>query len=400
MANSTPPARVPSARVARHRPTLLHSFTRATQPLRALARATIFFLKVFPMLPSRPIDWVTRPPLVEKVIYPTRFGHAEGDLYRPSTGGPHPGIVVCLGVVPFGVEHPQVAVLGKALARAGFAALLYWSPAMRDFRLDPEDVENIPLAYRWLIDQPYVDPDRSGLLGTCVGGSFSLMAAASPLIRHRVAFIGAYAPFSSMRTFTHDIASATCSSAHGREPWQVDPLTRKVFLHSLTALLEPGEAGRLRSAFTAGDGHLDDAGLSADGQAVYSLLTAPDADHAQRALHRLPPGIQERLDLLSPMNYLKEIHAPLIVLLHDQGDQVIPVGESRRLCSALATHVGVRYTEMHFQHLDPLKGKLPLFRLVGELGKFFRAVYPMFRQAAFCQPAKRRPALPQAVPSS
>lgn len=375
MANPTLSAQAPSARIEQQ------IFKHATQPVRALSRATIFFLKVFPMLPSRPVDWVTPPPLVEKGIYPTRFGQAEGDLYQPSTGGPHPGIVVCLGVVPFGVDHPQVTVLGKALARAGFAALLYWSPAMRDFRLDPEDIENIPLAYRWLIEQAYVDPARSGLLGTCVGGSFSLMAAASPLIRDRVAFVSAYAPYSSMRTFTQDIASATRSSGDKREPWQVDPLTRKVFLHSVTALLEADEAERLRNMFAAEGGDLNNVGLSAEGQAVYSLLTAQNRDDAERSLQSLPPNVQERLDVLSPMNYLEGIHAPLIVLLHDQGDQVIPVGESRRLHSALAGHSGVRYTEMQFQHLDPLKGKLPLLRLVQELGKFFRAVYPMFRQA-------------------
>jgi hypothetical protein len=222
-------------------PHRLPVFTRATRPIRAVAKAAIFFLKVFPMLPSRPVDWVTSPPVIEKVRYPTRFGQAEGDLYRPRACGPHPGIVVCLGVVPFGVDHPQVPRLGKALARAGFAALLYWSPAMRDFRLDPEDIENIALAYRWFIEQPSVDPARSGLLGTCVGGAFALMAAASPLIRDRVGFIGAYAPYSSMWTFARDIASATCSCGDGREPWRVDPLTRKVFVHSLTAWLEPGE---------------------------------------------------------------------------------------------------------------------------------------------------------------
>ncbi len=185
-----------------------------------------------------------------------------------------PGIVVCLGVVPFGVDHPQVAVLGKALARSGFAALLYWSPAMRDFRLDPDDVENIALAYRWFIEQPSVDPARSGLIGTCVGGAFALMAAASPLIRDRVGFIGAYAPYSSMWTFARDIASATRSCGDVREPWRVDPLTRKVFVHSLTALLEPDEAERLRSVFANGRGQLDGRVLSADGQTVYALLTA------------------------------------------------------------------------------------------------------------------------------
>jgi hypothetical protein len=381
MAKSIATPKDSSAKINYQRPDLLHVFSRATRPIRTVAKALIFFLKVFPMLPSRPVDWVTKPPVIEKVSYPTRFGQAEGDLYRPSAHGPHPGIVVCLGVVPFGVDHPQVPVLGNALARAGFVALLYWSPAMRDFQLDPEDVENIALAYDWLIEQPDVDPARSGLLGTCVGGSFALMAAASPLIRDHIAFIGAYAPYSSMGTFVRDIASATRSYEGEREPWQVDPLTSKVFVHSLTGWLEPSEADRLRSAFTSESGHLDGGSLSMDGKAVYSLLTALDDDDAETALHHLPPIMQERLAALSPVNYLKDIHAPLIVLLHDRWDQVIPVGESRRLRCALAGHAGVHYTEMQFQHLDPVKGKLPLFRLIQELGKFFLAVYPMLRQA-------------------
>ena len=378
---TTSPPNISSVSLAHRMPHRLHVFTHATRPIRAVAKATIFFLKVFPMLPSRPVDWVTKPPVIEKVKYPTRFGQAEGDLYRPAGGGPHPGIVVCLGVVPFGVDHPQVPILGKALARAGLVALLYWSPAMRDFRLDPDDVENIALAYRWLLERPDVDPARSGLLGTCVGGSFALMAATSPLIRDRVAFLAAYAPYSSMWTFARDIASATRPCGDGREPWQVDPLTRKVFVHSVMALLEPDEAQRLRSAFAHEGGHLDARELPAEGQAVYALLTTLDADDAEAALYHLPTAMQERLAAMSPLHSLKDLHAPLIVLLHDRGDQVIPVDESRRLVSALAGHAGVHYTEMLFQHLDPVKGKLPLFRLVRELGKFFLAVYPLFRQA-------------------
>jgi hypothetical protein len=359
---------------------MLNVVARATRLIQAVARAAIFFLKVFPMLPSRPVDWVTRPPTIERVRYPSRSGRAEGDLYRPSTGGPHPGIVVCLGVVPFGVDHPQVPVLGNALARAGFAALLYWSPAMRDFRLDPDDIENIALAYRWLIEQPNVDPARSGLLGTCVGGAFALMAAASSLIRDRVRFVSAYAPYSSLWTFAHDVASATRSCGDGREPWQVDPLTRKVFVHSFTALLDPGEAERLRTAFATEGGPRDGRGLSADGQSVYGLLAVRNEVEAEIALHHLCPMMHERLAALSPLNYLKDLHAPLIVLLHDRGDQVVPVGESRRLVSALAGRAGVHYTEMQFSHLDPVKGRLPFHRLVWELGKFFLAMYPLFWQ--------------------
>lgn len=381
MSTSSPSLRISSEGINHQKSNALHVFRSATRPIRAMAKAATFFLKVFPMLPSQPIDWMTKPPVVQKVKYPTRDGLAEGDLYRPATGGPHPAILVCLGVVPFGVDHPQVPVLGKALARAGFVTLLYWSPAMRDFRLDPEDLENIPLAYHWLIEQPYVDPGRSGLLGTCVGGSFALMAAAHPLIRERVAFLSAYAPFSSMRTFARDIASASILGDDGPMPWRVDPLTRKVFVHSVTAQLEPGEAEQLQTAFAAQGGNLANVGLSEDGQAVYSLLTALDTEAAETALRNLPANMQERLAALSPLHYVQDIHAPLIILLHDRGDQVIPVGESRRLCSALNGHAGLHYTEMLFQHLDPVKGKLPLPRLIRELGKFFRAVYPLFRQA-------------------
>ncbi len=33
------------------------------------------------MLPSRPVDWVTQQPSIEKARYPTRSGQAKGDLY-------------------------------------------------------------------------------------------------------------------------------------------------------------------------------------------------------------------------------------------------------------------------------------------------------------------------------
>lgn len=49
-------------------------FTRVTRSIRTVGRAMIFFLKVFPMLPSQPVDWVTKPPVIEKVRYPTRGG--------------------------------------------------------------------------------------------------------------------------------------------------------------------------------------------------------------------------------------------------------------------------------------------------------------------------------------
>jgi hypothetical protein len=351
-------------------------------PIRAAARTATFFLKVLPMLPSRPVDWVTGTPVVERVRYPSRAGLVEGDLYRPSGAGPHPGMLVCLGVVPFEVDHPQVPILGRALARAGFAALLYWSPAMRDFRLDPEDVGDVALAYRWLIERPDIDPGRSGLLGTCVGGSFALMAAAHPLVRDRVAFVAEWAAYASMWTFARDIASATRPVNGTREPWKVDQLTRKVYVHSMTAVLETSEAEMLRTALAEPSGKVDVATLSDYGRAIHPLLTALDPDGAERALGQLPATLRARLNAISPIASLGDIRAPLIVLAHDRDDGVIPIAESRQMWSVLAERTGAHYTEIGmFQHMDPTKQRVSPLVMVRELAKFYSLIYPIFRQA-------------------
>ena len=350
--------------------------------IRATARTTTFFLKVLPMLPSGPIDRFSAAPVVERITYPTRGADVEGDLYRPPGPGPHPGMAVCLGVVPFEFDHPQVPILGRALARAGFAALLHWSSAMRSFRLEPEDIGDLALAYRTLTDRPDIDPARSGLIGTCVGGSFALMAAASTLIRDRVAFVAEWAGYSSMWTFAQDIASATRPNGSSREPWQVDPITRKVFVHSMTSVLERSEAELLRRALAERTGHVDDGALSADGRAIRPLLGDLDAAEAERALHRLPAAMQRRLDALSPVEYLKDIRAPLIAIAHDRDDAVIPLDESRRMWSALGDRDGAHYTELGmFQHMDPTKRRVSVPVMVRELTRFFLFVYPVFRQA-------------------
>jgi hypothetical protein len=365
---------------------------------RALLSSVVFFVRVFPMLPSWPIDRLTRAPAIEKLSYATHSGGAESDLYRPPSGGPHPGVVVSLGIVPFGVEHPQVARMAQALARAGFAALIHWSPAMRDRRLDPDDTADLVSAYEALVARPDVDASRSGLLGTCVGGSVALMAAASPRIRDRIAFVSAYAPYSSMWTFVRDIAGATrtieTSAGEEREPWRVDPITWNTYVRSLTECVAPEEARRLRTAFEglcgrddAGGvitrapmrGALDELELSEDGRALFRLLHAEDSEGAEAALRALPPPIRERLDAMSPVNYLPELRAPLIHLMHDRYDAVIPVGESRRLVAGLSDRGGVRYTELGFQHLNPTR--LSPLRLARELPRFYLAMYPVFRQA-------------------
>jgi dienelactone hydrolase len=227
---------------------------------------------------------------------------------------------------------------------------------MRDFRLDPSDVEDIVSAYGALLARSDIDSSRSGLLGTCVGGAFALMAAVTPRIRDRVRFVAAYAPYASMWTLARDIASASRCVDRAREPWAVDPLTRKVYEHTMTAML-----GR------------------ADGR----LLGPMGVDEADHMLQSLPTELKERLTAMSPLTFVPELRAPVVVLLHDRDDPVIPVSESRTLHRALEAHCDVRYTEFTvFKHLDPTRGNPSPIALTRELFRFARAIYPLFEQAA------------------
>jgi len=349
----------------------------------ALTRTGVFVLKVLPMLPSRPLDALLERPIVETLEYRTLAGEAQGDVYRPRGPGPHPGIVVCLGVVPFGVDHPQVPRLGEALAHAGFAALLYWSPAMRDFRLDPEDIDSIAMAYERLTCQRYVNPRRSGLFGTCVGGSFALMAAAHALIRERVAFVGAFAPYASLDSLARSIVTSTVTGDTEEVSWKVDPLTRKVFVHSITAPLHSTEAEALRRAFENGASGALVAGLSPEGRAVQDLLGASDGCAAAAAMQRLPEEMRRALRTMSPLTHVRAIHAPVVTISHDRDDAVIPVQESRSLMRALRGRRGVHYTEFAmFEHVDPTKRKLSPLRMLWQLSKLFRWLLTVFRAAA------------------
>ena len=149
----------------------------------------------------------------------------------------------------------------------------------------------------------------------------------------------------------------------------------------MTALLAASEAQRLRTGLAERTGGVDGA-VSDDAQTILPLLTDLDADAAKRALDGLPAKLRARLDALSPMTYVAEIRAPLIVLAHDRDDGVVPIDESRRLWSALAGRKGVHYTELGmFEHMDPTKRRVSPLVMIRELAKFYLLLYPVFRQS-------------------
>ena len=354
---------------------------RLLDPLRSATRTAAFVLRVMPMLPSGWLDRRSPEPVYEQVALPGADPTVPGELFRPSGAGPFAGMVVCLGVIPFDVTHPQVQRLGTALARSGFATLIVWSADMRSLRISPADTAHLVSAYQWLTAQPYVDPSRSGLLGTCVGAGFSLLAAAQPEVRDRVSFVSCFAPFGSLRSLALDIGSGTTEIDGIRRRWEVDQLSRHVYVRTVTADLPADEAERLESAWFERRPLPDSATLSLEARALLPLLETTDRTQLEHLLDQ-HTALRARVDAVSPVTWAAMIRAPSIAIGHDYDDGVIPFGESQRLFAAFDSRPGVTLTEFHlFQHADPTKRTLSRFALLSELVKFARFAGPALRHA-------------------
>jgi hypothetical protein len=356
------------------------SARRAYESARAAARTAGFVLQLMPMLPSGLLERAGGLPVHEQTSFPTPQGEAAADVFRPSRGGPHAGVVLCLGIVPAALDHPQIGRFAAALARSGFVVLIYWSPAMQERQLDPSDRQGLAAAFEHLLALPGVDPARCGLVGTCVGASFALLAAAEPSISDRVAFVGTFAPYGSLETLTRSIATRTTDGA----PWAVDTLTWTSYVRTLTAQLPPAEAERLREEFATpeGAGHAEQP-LEGDARAIRRVLVPVSDAEADEAFAALPEPVRTRLGLMSPLGSLDGIRAPVVAVAHDRDDLVIPVGESRLLRRRLAGRPGFHYTELAlFAHADPTARRVVLHRLPFELAKLAGFAYPIFAIAS------------------
>ncbi|MBI2872028.1 MAG: dienelactone hydrolase family protein [Chloroflexi bacterium] len=350
---------------------------------RAAVKAALFIPEVVPSIPLHPQEWVTRKPIRERVSFPLPHGEGVGDLYRPAGGGRHAAVLLFLGVAPAGPEDPRVVGLGEALARSGMVAMIYWSPAMLERRIDPEDIANLAHAFQYLRGRDYVDPARVGMGGFCVGGSFALMAASLPQVREDVAFVNAFGPYFRMRDLLRALASGTRFRDGSTSIWVVDPLAREVFeVQLIESLEERVEAQLMWKAFREDrdPGRLDPGSLSEQGRAVYALLTGVPFEQVDSYVEQLPDSFLGKMEALSPGNYVDGLRAEVLIM-HDAQDSLVPSDESHRLAQALSGRVEVRFTEFSlFKHMDPTR-RVGFFTLVNETWKLFRHMQRIMLQA-------------------
>jgi dienelactone hydrolase len=276
-------------------------------------------------------------------------------LWLPTHGSRLPGIVIVVGAAPLGRHDPQAVQVARAFARAGRAVLVP-DLALRTSTLSAADLQRITAAFDTLAALPGVDPRRVGLLGISWGGALAVVAAATPPLAAKVAFVATFGAFYDLV----DLAGAVVTGAtvyQGRTvPWHTVPDAAALVRSSLLSLLPPAQASAVRAALADADAHPTvpvPPKLTPAARAVVALLTNRDPAQVARLAAGLPASIQQVRRAFSPAFHAQGLRAPLLAL-HSTDDPAAPWTESALLVAAARAHDpgGARLTLVHlFSHV-------------------------------------------------
>ena len=361
---------------------LLTLFIALTPQGRAGFHTALFVTQVLD-LPFKPQAWFTDEPLRHEAHYQSSDGTTVADVYRPADGKRHAAVVLFLGANAAGRDDPDVVNLGNALARAGYVTMFHWSPSMAlRANIEPAETGNLVWAFQYLTEREYVDPERTGLGGFCVGASFALVAAADPLIRDHVYFVNAFGPYFDAETLLLQAASRSVVYDGERTPWEPDRLTMRVLANELIETLDdPADIDALTRRYMNNQAltpaELD--ALSLQARTVAGLLDGTTPEDAASLYANLPSDFRRDLTAISPSSHVDNISARLLIL-HDRHDRLVPAAESRRLLAATEDRGDVRYTEvLAFEHVRPSGGGIG--ELLGEAARLYWHMYSIIRLA-------------------
>jgi len=358
---------------------LLVFYLTVSTPQGITAFKTIFFIaQVIPNMPVKPSDIFVKDPIQDEVSFQLNDGEGLADIYRPDDDEKHAAVLLFLGVNPAGRTDQRVVNLGRSLARSGMVVMIPWSENMTNYVIEPNEVNELISGYKYLLKQDFVNPEKTGFGGFCVGASLVTVAASDESINAKVSFVNFFGGFFDAEDLIVSVSSKTRFGKYGHQEWQPSNQAIITFEKQLINNLESWDDRTILLNFkeTASTDHLKN--LSKDGNTIYKLLNNPEFKEAQHLVKTLSPTFTNNLSRISPSSYLKNLKGKLLIM-HDASDNNIPPEESRRFFEAVRNQQAVTYTEFaFFNHMDPGREVSPL-TWTKDVIKLFLHIYQVLR---------------------
>jgi acetyl esterase/lipase len=352
------------------------------RPTRAALTTAFIMPDLFVDLPTSPLKLTGEKPVKEELTFTANGRQVSADLYRPDDNDRHGAVLVVIGAAPRALEDEQVVRLAKSVARAGLVVMLPELDHLLEDEMVPEEIDEVIAAFQYLRAQPFVDPERTGIIGFSVGAGVGLVAASDPRISSDVALFGSFGGYYDLYDVITAATTETITNDGQQTHWEPDEKTLRVLRRSLIYYVDdPRDQDILTRIFLEDDDsarqELDS--LSPRSRAIFDILDNHDPARAAELFAALPPDYQAILRRLSPSAALNGLRAELIVM-HDRHDRYIPYVESRRLAEAARSGVEVHYAEMDiFRHVDPSVPLNPLTFLADLIELLFQVCRLMLR---------------------
>ena len=360
--------------------------TTSTLQGRSFVKSALFIPQVLPDIPVRPLEYVTKTPIREKITFTTLDADkASADLYLPKGENSHPAVVFFMGVVPPDRDESRIVALAEGLARTGMVVMIPWLETQHQNRIVEKDIESLVDAFIYLENHPRVKLGKIGMGGICTGASMSRVASQDLRINDRVSFVNSFAGYYDAADFIVATAAKTRFDEVSSTRLNPDSLTQNLITtHIVDGTFDKDQVILNRIIKTGEWTQQDSDDLSSSGRAVLTLISGPNVDAAREAITSLNSRTTQFLENISPSTNIGNLKAE-VLLMHDSSDKLVPPEESRRFAKAIESNGRrVYHTEFSlFQravqvHMDDSK-ELNTLDFLKQAGKLYIHMYNVMR---------------------
>ena len=311
--------------------------------------------EVTPNFPVKLLTLFSSEPNVSEVKVNTSIGETTADIYRPADNKKHPAVVFTLGTLVTR-KDAQVVKFGKALSRVGFVVLIPDLPDFLSGIVWTDSVETLISSVEYLDRQEFVDRQKIGFAGFCVGASASIVAAEDKRIADKVAFISAVSPYFDLFSTVDAIVTRKTPNESGNSvKWEPADLTVLTFYNGFINYIQNQEQKDLLKVHFLNEKEFSEeemAKLTGDSRIIYEILSSKDKESLDEQMKVLPQGGKDLLTALSPSAKIGDLRAKLFII-NDKKDTYVPENEGRKFKENIVKD-NVYFIEVDsFEHVNP-----------------------------------------------